>query len=43
VLCDGCHSRHHGKLALVERPINRQPVQAPLVPANSIQWLMKGA
>jgi 5-methylcytosine-specific restriction endonuclease McrA len=43
VLCWDCHRRHHGTLTLLAGRENRyEPIRAPLIPASSIRWLMKG-
>ena len=42
VLCDECHSRHHG--AVIASAGERYALpRAPLVHASSIRWLIKGA
>lgn len=44
VLCDECHRRHHARISLsAVRAMDHEPLRAPLVPASSIRWLMKGA
>ena len=43
VLCDECHGRHHGTLALAAvRAMDQPPLKASL-PVSSMRWMMRGA